>query len=449
MKKIILLLSTVVCCGSVANAQAALDNYFTGTNEFNVIGDVTSGLLNPQDLDFIPGTNNWWILNYEGNTGSVTIFYDAGLPTQMSEFRRDSHGGHFMIRPSAIAFGHNGNFATVQEVQNTDGNPNSTFMGPALWSSDTSIFARLEQSDWEPTTLLGSHLDMLHQSPFGMGIAHHEGNAYWVFDGHFGNICRYDFKAPHIVGGDDHADGEVYRYSDVNVKREPGIPSHIAYDKENQWLYIVDGGNKRIIRMKTDDATDAGALTAPNEPLAKYRNMTGATVQELVSSGLSAPCGIDYRDGRIVVSDNATGDIIVYDVTQVPAVEVGKINTGSVGVMGVRIDYNNRIWFVNRKDKKLVRIDNSNVPASISEKAALTDVKVYPNPAQDVLNVRLGNTTSGESVVRLSDISGRLVYNTNTHEQQISINTSNITAGIYIIEVMNDKGRYTQKVSIQ
>lgn len=449
MKKILLLLTAGVCCGNLALAQSALDKYFEGTNEFTVIGDVTNGLLNPQDLDFIPGTNNWWIANYEGGSGSVAIFYNAGMPDQKSEFRRDSHSGHFMIRCSAIAIGDNGNFATAQEIQNT--NPASPeFMGPALWSTDTTIFARLEQTGSAPTTLLGSHLDMLHASPFGMGITYDKENAYWYFDGHNGNIVHYDFKKPHIVGGDDHADGEVLRYSDVSVKRKPGIPSHMALDRENSWLYIVDGGNNRIIRMKTNDATDAGTLPLINEPLAVYKNMTGATVEVVVSTGLSSPCGIDYKDGRIVVSDNATGDIIIYDVTSMPAMEVGRIKTGPIGIMGVRIDYNNKIWYVNRNEKKLVRIDNSNVPTGITETTNKNGVTVYPNPAQDVVNVKIDNASFGtESTVKMYDMSGRVVNSTTTTQNRVQFNTSNLAAGLYTIEVTNVAGRSLQKLSIR
>ena len=449
MKKILLFLTAAVCCSQTTFAQSPLDKYFVDNYALTTVGDVTNGLLNPQDLDFIPGTNNWWVLNYEGGAGSVAIFYNAGQPNQKSEFRRDSHSGHFMIRASALAIGHNGNFATAQEIQNTNGD-NSTFMGPALWSTDTSIFARLEQSNWEPTTLLGSHLDMLHASPFGMGIAHDEDNAYWYFDGYNGNICHYDFKAPHIVGGDDHADGEVLRYSDVTVKRKPGVPSHMAVDHENNWLYIVDGGNNRIIRMKTNDATDAGTLPLINEPLAVYKSMTGATVEVVVGSELSSPCGIDYKDGRIVVSDNATGDIIIYDVTQMPASEVGRIKTGSIGVMGVRVDYNNRIWYVNRNEKKLVRIDNSNVPTSVESQANNTGITVYPNPAGDVAYVKIDNASFGnESTIKMYDMTGRTVKQVTSTENRVQLNTSSLPSGIYTIEVTNKEGRFLQKLSIQ
>ncbi|MBW7940963.1 MAG: T9SS type A sorting domain-containing protein [Candidatus Kuenenia stuttgartiensis] len=447
MKKALLI---VLCCSGIGNytiAQNAIDKYLTGTNNFKIVGGASDGLLNPQDLDFEPGTDTWWVLNYEGNTGSVSIFFDANKSTQTSDFRRDSHAGHFMIRASALAIGDNGNFATVHEIQNTN-SASPTFMGPALWSTDTTIFARMHQSNWDPNKPLGSHLDMLHQSPFAMGIAHDNGNTYWVFDGYNNNICKYSFSAPHVVGGDDHADGEIYRYSDVTVKRKTGVPSHMVLDKQNNWLYIVDGGNNRIIRMKTNDATDAGGLTVPStagEPLAKYRNMTGATMEVLVSSGLTSPCGIDYKDNRIVVTDNATGEIIIYDVSSAPATEVGRIQTDA-GIMGVRIDWDNGIWFVNRNKRQLVKIENANVPTSIAGMASEANLHVYPVPAHNVLNVEWDGE---EAMVMLVDVAGRNVYQDKTDKSKLTINTSTLSLGVYTLVLRTERQVITRKVLIE
>lgn len=447
MKKALLMMLCLAGMAHYSNAQNAIDMYLTGTNNFKIIGDASDGLLSPQDLDFIPGTDQWWILNYELNSGSISIFYEAGNLGQTSEFRRDSHAGHFMIRPSAIAIGDNGDFATVQEVQNTN-SQSSTFMGPALWSTDTSIFARMYQSNWDPNKPLGSHLDMLHQSPFAMGIAHEKDNIYWVFDGYNNNICKYNFNNPHSIGGDNHSDGEIYRYSDVSVKRKAGVPSHMVLNKKNNWLYIVDGGNNRIIRMKTDDATDAGALTVPStagEPLAKYRNMTGATVEVLVSSGLASPCGIDYKNNRIVVTDNATGEIIIYDVSSAPAKEVGRIQSDA-GIMGIRIDWDNGIWFVNKNKKQLVKIENANVPTSVTGVGHETDLLVYPIPAQNILNVEWGGE---EATVLLVDVTGRTMYQSNMIGSKLVINSSVLPSGIYTLILRTDKRSITHKVLIK
>src|SRR5688572_30860417 len=95
----------------------------------------------------------------------------------------------------------------------------------------------------------GSHLDMLHQSPWCMGIAHWSGNVYFVFDGNNGHVVYYDFQADHGPGADDHSDGIVRRYLDAQVTRVPGVPGHLIVDKASSWLYVADTGGRRIPRM--------------------------------------------------------------------------------------------------------------------------------------------------------------------------------------------------------
>jgi hypothetical protein len=351
-------LSLLVCYGCCSCfAQSELDKYASGPNTFVEIGNTSHSLTAPHDLDYVPGRpNEWWILNKEANGASVVLFFNPGKPNQSNQFRRDSHNDHFMARSVAIAMGENNEFASAQEIKNT-ASASSTFMGPALWSSDTSVFARINQNNWVTGQPLGSHLDMLHQSPFGMGVAYDNARVYWYFDGHNGNICKYDFSMPHVIGGDDHSNGIIHRYTDVTVTRKPNVPSHMVMDKANNWLYYVDGGTNRVMRMKTNSGTIGANLTVPStagEPLAEYKAVTGATVEVVVSSGLTSPCGIDYRNGRLIVSDNTTGNIHIYNVSgTMPATSVGTLITGGPGVMGVRIDNDNKIWYVNNTTKKI------------------------------------------------------------------------------------------------
>lgn len=426
----------IVCCGYSAIAQNQLDNYFNGTNTFTVIGTASNNLTSPQDLDFVPGRpNEWWVLNKEVSGGSVVIFYDAGKPTQSIQLRRDSHNSHFMANAVAISMGDNGTFCSAQEIKNT-ASASSTFMGPALWSNDTSIFARVNQNNWVTGQPLGSHLDMLHQSPFGMGVAHDNGNIYWYFDGYNGNICKYDFEMAHVTGGDDHSDGRIYRYTQVPVVRKANVPSHLALDKQNSWLYIVDGGNNKITRLKTTSGIDGSNLTVPstaNEPLGLYKSIINTTTETMVSSGLTTPCGIDYRSNRMIVSDNADGKIYMYNVSSVPATLVGVINTGSAGVMGVRIDDNNKIWFVNQATKQLIRIDNPNVLNVGETIAKKLEFSIYPNPTQNVVTVNIPDN-AGDVDLALSNITGQEILHM-SHYNGKAIDVSGIPKGVYIIKI--------------
>ncbi|MDX2001830.1 MAG: T9SS type A sorting domain-containing protein [Chitinophagales bacterium] len=448
MKKALIFLLQLYVCSAVF-AQSELDKYIAGPNTLTVVGNASNNLTSPHDLDFVPGRpGEWWVLNKESGGGSVVVFFDAGKPTQVSQFRRDSHNDHFMANAVAISMGDNGNFCSAQEIKNT-ASPSSTFMGPALWSSDTSIFARMHQNNWDPNLPLGSHLDMLHQSPFGMGVAHDNNNVYWYFDGHNGNICRYDFQTPHAIGADDHADGIIHRFSSVAVNRKPNLPSHLALDKQNKWLYIVDGGNNRVIRLNTASGSLGQNLSVPasaSEPLAEYRQVDGAAT-DVIATGLTAPCGIDYRSGRIIISDNASGEIIIYNVTQMPAIEVGRISTGAAGVMGVRIDDNNKIWFVNKATKQLVRIDNPGVLAVPEIAAHTAAFTMYPNPARDRVTVMVDNM-NGYSAVSITDLLGKTLYRCNGFSSEFVIPVSELPNGTYIIQHANTQGTQTQKLVI-
>ncbi|HKR05287.1 MAG TPA: T9SS type A sorting domain-containing protein [Bacteroidia bacterium] len=354
MKKIFTLLCLLTLINISAKAQTNyLDNYIGNPVTLTTIGTSTNQLSQPRDLDFKPNSNELWVCNYGTSSGgSNVIFYNAGLSNQTSQYRKDTHTSHFMRFPSAMAFGDDGKWAAVSEILNTN---SGTFMGPALWTSDTSIFARVFQNNWVNGFPLGSHLDMLHQSPFAMGIAHDSATAYWVMDGHFGSICKYDFAGNHGPGYDNHANGKIWRYTDVTVARVVGVPSHMVVDKVNHWLYYIDGVSKTIKRMNTWSGSHTGNLTAPNEPLALYWAMTGATVEDIDTLS-TQPCGMDYYNDRLIVSDYTTGDIYLYNTTGVVTL-MTTIVTGHPGMMGVKVGPDGHIWCVNHTENKVYRLD--------------------------------------------------------------------------------------------
>ena len=130
-----------------------------------VIADASDDLDDPRDLEFHPGrANELWVANRA--TDSITIVHNTGLETQYSENRRDSHRNHFLEEVSAIAFGayheeFDWQWGSAQETRNTycgqigSQEPNN-FMGPTLWPSSLSHFAREHQND----NLLG--LSLIH-----------------------------------------------------------------------------------------------------------------------------------------------------------------------------------------------------------------------------------------------------------------------------------------------
>lgn len=350
------------CCTLSAFAQHPLDRYLAGTPTPTTIGTtLNAGLDKPVDLEFNlkPGRRHeLWVLNRDDAQGSsMSIFYHAGTPQQVIEKRKDSHRGHFMINCPAFAMSDTGDFTTVQEVLNSTGHQTETFMGPVLWTSDTNVFARYYQSNWEPTEPLGSHIDMLHQSPYAMGVAWEKDNIYWVFDGYNSNIISYDFQTPHEIGGDDHSDGILKRYFEVKVKRVVNKPSHVVIDHKTGWLYIVDNGNKRVLRMDINSGTRSTNISNPYEPLEEYYRVKTVTWEVFVDSGLVMPVGIDVMDGRLVVTDDNNGDIIFYDITKNKKnAEIGRVKTGKAGIAGITIAPDSTLWYVNTTTNEVVHL---------------------------------------------------------------------------------------------
>jgi hypothetical protein len=242
--------------------------------------------------------------------GRVALIQGATGAAPKTTIKTDGNAWHFMRRPSAIAFGDNGNLATCGEHRTGNFDDQAvSYMGPTLWSSDPEIFGA------EPLpSQNGTHLDMLHDSPFCVGIAHERDNVYWLFNGQLGALDRYDFREPHEIGGEDHADGELRRFVEGQLLRAPETPSHLVIDKSSGLLYAVDGGHARILRLDTTSGIENGQVPT-NDPLQVHARMQDADFDEIVAPGtLELPSGIALAGGTLFVTDNATSQIYAFNL---------------------------------------------------------------------------------------------------------------------------------------
>lgn len=84
--------------------------------------------------------------------------------------------------------------------------------------------------------------------------------------------------------------------------------------------------------------------------------------------------------------------------------------------------------------------------AGINE-TANSSFEVYPNPANDVINIKLNNKSN--ALINILDLSGKLVKTTNVNGTSTSINTSDLTSGVYFVDVINGNNIETQKIVIR
>lgn len=75
------------------------------------------------------------------------------------------------------------------------------------------------------------------------------------------------------------------------------------------------------------------------------------------------------------------------------------------------------------------------------------NVSIFPNPCNDVLNVVLN--TSEKTNLSITDISGRIVYDNTSSETNIVVPTNKLSAGIYFLNITENKEFYTIKFIVQ
>ena len=226
------------------------------------------------------------------------------------------------------------------------------FMGPVLQDTNLEIFS----AGWS------SHLDMLHDTPLGMGIEWDHGRVYWVFDGYHSSITRYDFVEPHGDtptghAGEDHADGDTRRYVPGTVSRTPQVSSHMVLDRATDLLYIADTGNARIAVLDTQSGTIGAEYGGFDWAL--QRHVNGGEIWTFVDQGtiedLELPSGIELHEDHLWVTDNATSRIyaISLEGEVVDWLDTG-LPTGSL--MGITFDGSGRIYIVDAVGERVLRI---------------------------------------------------------------------------------------------
>ena len=262
------------------------------------------------DDDGVPCTSNS-IRGCSDTPGSIVLFEDARAAVPTFQILRDQNAQHFMRRPPAIAFGDDDYFATCGEARTANSEDADTdFIGPTLWSAARDVFAVSPSPGGN-----GSHLDMLHGTPYCMGMAHLDGNRYFAFNGQAGAIDLYNFAQPHEPGGMDHSDGSLRRYMDGELLRSTDIPSHLDYHAGSSTLYIVDTGHSRILRLFVDSGRLGDAIRTP-DGIADARFVVTADWDVLVPPGeLSRPSGIALGSDVFYVTDNTFGLIYQYDLS--------------------------------------------------------------------------------------------------------------------------------------
>ncbi len=94
------------------------------------------------------------------------------------------------------------------------------------------------------------------------------------------------------------------------------------------------------------------------------------------------------------------------------------------------------------------------VPSGVTSlNSILNDVIVFPNPATTEISVGYSETEAGSMTINISDITGKIISSTTHNSTQgknsVSFNTASFRKGIYMVTLVSDAGKHTEKIVIE
>lgn len=92
-----------------------------------------------------------------------------------------------------------------------------------------------------------------------------------------------------------------------------------------------------------------------------------------------------------------------------------------------------------------------NATTSIDEIVNAQNVRIFPNPTRDVLNIQLEKAPQGSLFISMYNVQGQelLRQRFDQGEPNIQVSTATLAAGMYFLTLRTETGVFTQKISVQ
>ena len=200
--------------------------------------------------------------------------------------------------------------------------------------------------------------------------------------------------------------------------------------------------NLKIQSPVAQKPTEAIATVNCNTLLVKWKgnaNQTyeiNATVKDAVTN----------KTIKTINTTNYTANGLNYSAT-IPVTAGTKV---SWNVQGISVVDNRTFYSYPLRNKGVLipKCENSIAAKNSETKNSLsvttdktTKVKVYPNPVQSMLTIELNRTGPMKKVIKVFDMSGKVVITKQATENIVQLDFKQLSSGIYFIKIANLYGR--------
>jgi hypothetical protein len=196
----------------------------------------------------------------------------------------------------------------------------------------------------------------------------------------------------------------------------------------------VAGAEMYVKLYSIDPATGDFLFVDESAPYA----LTTANLGQKITLTLSGPVQLNADEAYLIVAGSngdggATDDLIV----------------GTAGVSEAQTSYyfdmTDQTWYYTTSTP-MVRM-NFDPVLSINEVVNAFGLNVYPNPANEVINVSLSKSTN--ATISVVDVAGKVVKTSSINGLTSTINASDLTNGVYYVTITDGTSVATEKVVIK
>jgi len=258
-----------------------------------------------------------------------------------------------------------------------------------------------------------------------------------------GALARFTYNVPggdkfHLIAA-GHVDPSLY---------SPGVPFDIHVYNLAQECAAAAGN--------TDISVYHGSTDAPTVDVVETAVPLGTIADDLAYSQATFYAQVPTQDLVVDVRDQ-TGTTTVASF-QAPIATLGYEDSALVVLASGFLNTANNnggepfgLWVALPGGGDLIPLPV--IVGVEDELAAEVDFSVFPNPAQNFLNIKYDSPVNGETTATLHDLSGRAIAsqafgNLSQGEQELQIDVLDIPAGMYLLNVQQGNIQLNQKVQI-
>lgn len=144
---------------------------------------------------------------------------------------------------------------------------------------------------------------------------------------------------------------------------------------------------------------------------------------------------------RVILTNGSASDTIESDFSAVNSWEIVSRKLSS-GLIGPNVRFNIRLGGGDGVGMDDIMIEGYG--ASIIEDSPLAECKLYPNPAMEVVQIKLMNSTIKQ--IKLIDLAGKQVFDIRPfNSSSVNLPVRELNAGIYLVQVTDIKGNHFQQ----